>query len=153
MHRYECKSKMNISCRLFWKGKEEIRTITIWLEHHKRHTPYYDVSLPPEAAAMIRENLEWTCPNEMAKRIQSTYPAVSTKQVHKAWTTMSEMLWKKDTEQLPSVKALLGDYSEDVDILDICVADGVEQIAWVMKKIAGPLKGKIIEIGIDATCK
>jgi hypothetical protein len=47
---------------------------------------------------------------------------------------------------------LLKEYSEDVDIFDIPVADGVEQLCWGMKKIIGPLKGKVVEIGIDATC-
>ena len=141
---------MNISCRT---NRKDTHTVTLWLEHHQRHTPYYDVSLTPEAAAMIREDLEWTSPSEMAKKVQATYPAVSANQVHKAWTTMSETLWKRDVEQLPSVKTLLREYKDDVDVLDIPVADGVEQVAWLMKKIAGPLNGKIVEIGIDATCK
>ncbi len=38
-------------------------------------------------------------------------------------------------------------------VLDLLAMEGVEQVAWVMKKIALPLHGKIVEIGIDATCK
>jgi hypothetical protein len=153
MHRYDCQSKLNISYRTNLKSDEKTYTITIWLEHHMKHTPYYDVSLPPEAAALIREDLEWTCPNEVGKKVQMAFPSVTAKQIHTAWTTMSETLWKRDREQLPSVKALLGELKDDVAILDLPEMEGVEQIAWVMKNIALPLQGMIVEIGIDATCK
>ena len=66
---------------------------------------------------------------------------------------MSETLWKQDIQQIPSVKALLGELGDDSAILDLPAIEGVEQIAWVMKKIALPLQGKLVEIGIDATCK
>ena len=102
---------------------------------------------------MIRESLEWICPSEIAKRIQSTYPTITTMQVHAAWTTMSETIWKRDVQQLPSVKTLLGELQDDVAILDLLEIDGVEQVAWVMKKIALPLRGQIVEIGMDATCE
>ena len=153
MHRYECKSKMSILCWTNTSSGEKTRTVTIWLEHYKRHTPYYDVTLPLEAAEMIRENLDWTTPNEMVRKIQAKYPAVSNKQVHKAWTTMSETLWKRNAEQIPSARTLLTEYDGDADLLTIPAMDGVEQVAWVMKRIANALRGKIVEIGIDATCK
>ena len=153
MDRYECKSKLNISCRADSGSRENTYTITIWLEHHQRHIPYFDVSLPSEAADMIQENLEWTCPNDITKKVQLTYPAVTADQIYKAWTTMSETLWKRNAEQLPSVKALLGDLKGDVDILDLPEMESVEQIAWVMKNIVFLLRGKVVKIGIDATCK
>ena len=153
MHRFRCKSKLNISCRANLGSEENAHTVTIWLEHHMRHLPYYDVSLPPEAAALIRENLEWICPSEIAKKVQSTYPSVTTNQVHTAWTTMSETLWKRGTQQIPSTRTLLGELQDDVAILDLLDVDGVEHVAWVMKKIALPLRGQIVEIGMDATCE
>jgi hypothetical protein len=153
MHRYSCKSHLNISCQQKSTNGEDILTVTIWLKHDIKHTPYYDVSLPPEAAAIIREELEWTTPSEIAKKVQAAYPAVTANQVHKAWTTMSEILWKRDTEQLPSATALLNEYGSEVDVLNIPSAEGVEQIAWVIKKIVELLRGKIVEIGIDATCQ
>ena len=52
MHRYDCKSALNVSCRTK-QSDAGTYTVTIWLEHHIKHTPYYDVSLPPEAAAVI----------------------------------------------------------------------------------------------------
>jgi len=85
MHRYDCQSKLNISYRTNPKGDEKMYTITIWLEHHMKHTPYYDVSLPPEATALIREDLEWTCPNEVGKKVQMAYPSVTAKQIHMAF--------------------------------------------------------------------
>ena len=66
---------------------------------------------------------------------------------------MSETIWKRDVQQLPSVKTLLGELQDDVAILDLLEIDGVEQVAWVMKKIALPLRGQIVEIGMDATCE
>lgn len=88
----------------------------------------------------------------MARKIQAIYPVVSTQQIHKAWTTMSKTLWKKNSEQIPSARALLEEYDDDTDLLTIPTTDGVEQVAWVMKKIASVLRGKIVEIGIDAAC-
>ncbi|KAH9038211.1 hypothetical protein EDB85DRAFT_2072802 [Lactarius pseudohatsudake] len=140
MRRYDCKSKLNISCRTNSSHGEMTRTITIWLKHLMGHIPYYDVALPLEAAEMIREGLDWTTPNEMVRRIHITYPAVSTKQVHKAWSTMSETLYHQPEQ-----------YEDEVDLLTLPTMDGVEQVAWVMKKIVKLLRGKIVEIGIDAT--
>jgi hypothetical protein len=118
-----------------------------------KHTPYYDVSSPPEAAALIQENIECHCPNEVAKKVLLTYPTVTAQQVHTAWTTMSETLWKWGNEQVVSVKALLGEHKDNVAMLDLPGMEGVEQVAWVMKNIVLPLQGKIVEIGIDATCE
>jgi len=153
MDQYDCKSKLNISCHANPRSKENTYTITIWLEHHIKHIPYYNVSMPHEAAALIRENLEWSCPNEVAKKVQMTYPYITANQVHAAWTTMSETLWKRDIRQIPSVRALLGELEDDVAILDLPAIEGVEQVGWVMKKIVLPLQGKLVEIGMDATCK
>jgi hypothetical protein len=66
---------------------------------------------------------------------------------------MSEGLWKRDRTQLPSAKMLLEEFGEDVEVFDIDIPEGVEQLAWGMKKIAEPLREKVVEIGIDATCK
>ena len=66
---------------------------------------------------------------------------------------MSETLWKGNSNQTTSAKALLAEYEDDADLLTIPTMDGIEQVAWVMKRIANALRGKIVEIGIDATCK
>ena len=152
MHRYNCQSKLNIAYRANPSG-EKTYTITISLEHHLKHIPYYDVSLHPEATALIRENLEWFSPHEVSKKVLAIHPSITANQVHSAWTTMSETLWKRDREQLPSIKLLLTELKDDIAVLGLPGMDGVEQVAWVMKKIVLQLQGKIVEIGIDATCE
>ncbi|KAH9023946.1 hypothetical protein EDB85DRAFT_2075228 [Lactarius pseudohatsudake] len=126
---------LNISCCTNPKSEENTCTITIWLEHHMRHTPYYDVVLPPEAPALIQEGLEWSCPNEITKRVQSAYLSITANQVHVAWTKMSETLWKRGTQQLPSVRTLLEELKDDAALLDLPAIEGVKQVAWVMTKI------------------
>ena len=74
------------------------------------------------------------------------------KQVHRAWTEMSKELWKRDNLQLPSAKILLEEYSKLVDIFNIKIEEGVQQLCWGMKKIGERLRGRVVEIGIDATC-
>jgi hypothetical protein len=153
MHRYDCKSKLNVSYHANTRNEEKTYKVTVWLEHHAKHPPYYDVSLPPEAAALIRENLEWCSPHEVAKKVLQAYPSITANQVHTAWTTMSETLWKRSKDQLPSVKLLLRELESDVALLDLPGMEGVEQVAWVLKGVVSPLQGKIVEIGIDATCE
>lgn len=109
--------------------------------------------MPPEAADIIRENLEWSTPSSIIPKVQAVYPQVTGKQVHKAWADMSEVLWKRDHLQLPSAKKLLQEFSDDVDVFEVNVAEGVEILCWGMKKTLARLKGKVVEIGIDATCK
>jgi hypothetical protein len=67
---------------------------------------------------------------------------------------MSEPFWRFDNDQLLSTKKVLQDHLDDVDIFEPeDVPDGVEMLCWGMKKIAMPLTGKIVEVGVDATCK
>ncbi|KAF8508628.1 hypothetical protein BU17DRAFT_70752 [Hysterangium stoloniferum] len=108
MHRYNCKSRLNISCRD--DNSKGTYTITIWLTH--------------KASALIRQDLEWMTPSTIAKKV---YPA---------WITMSEILWKRDHLQLASASILLQENSEDVDVFDIPTMDSIEQLAWGMKRIA-----------------
>jgi hypothetical protein len=55
---------------------------------------------------------------------------------------------------LPSARKLLAEYPEEVDLFHINgVPEDVELLAWGMTKIATPLKGQTVEIGMDATCK
>ena len=65
---------------------------------------------------------------------------------------MSEVMWKPDKDQLASAKLLLSEFHKDIDVFDIEVDEGVQQVCWGMKKIANLLKGKVVEIAIDATC-
>ena len=66
---------------------------------------------------------------------------------------MSETLWKRGRDQSASVKALLEELQDDAATLDLPEIEGVEQIVWVMKKVVHTRHGRIVEVGIDATCK
>ena len=127
--------------------------MVINLQHNINHTPYYDVAMPPEALKIIQNSIEWSTLVSLVMKIQSMYPNVSSKQIHSAWSAMSETIWKKDEQQLPSAEKLLMEFPDEVDVLDLPKADSVEQLTWGIKKIVTPLKGKVVEIGIDATCR
>ena len=90
--------EVNLSCRALQEVPSS-QTITVRLHHHKNHQPYYDVALPPEAAGLICENLEWSTPISITPKVQALYLHVTPKQVHFAWTEMSETLWKRDKMQ------------------------------------------------------
>ena len=108
--------------------------------------------MPSGALDIISEHLEWHTLASLVTQIQKSYPTVTAKQIHTAWAQMSKTLWKRDQYQLPSVELLLKEYSSDVDIFDIPVFEGVEQLCWGMKNVASRLTGMVVEIGIDATC-
>ena len=61
-------------------------------------------------------------------------------------------IWKHQL-QLPSARKLLEEYSDNIDIFNLPEIDGIEQLAFGMKKIVENLHGEIVELGIDATCK
>ena len=106
-----------------------------------------------EALEIIQTNLEWSTPVSMVSRIQGLFLNVTAKQIHATWTWMSEVLWQQDKEQLKSAWLLLDELGNEVDVFEIEAVEGVEQICWGMKKITRRLKGKIMEIAIDATCQ
>ena len=109
--------------------------------------------MPPEALQMIQEQAEWSTPAAMAGKIQLVYPQVTTKQIHAVWRELSQAFWRRDDAQLLSAKKLLAEFRADVDIFEpFGVPDGVEMLAWGMKRIVGPLRGKVVEIAMDATC-
>ncbi|KAF8156162.1 hypothetical protein K438DRAFT_1777588 [Mycena galopus ATCC 62051] len=122
MHRFDCKSRLRVSCLDEEEGQHKI---SISLRHLNSHVPYYDVSLPPEAAAIIRDGIEWSTPVQMVGRIQNLFPNVTAGQVHSAWSEMSEILWKRDPMQFASAQILLGELGDDVDVLDVHPAEGL----------------------------
>jgi len=110
--------------------------------------------MPPEALQMVQDLAEWSTPAAMAVKIQLVYPLVTTNQIHAAWREVSQTYWRRDDEQLPSAKKLLAEYGDDIDIFEpVGLPEGVEMLAWGMKRIAEPLRGKVVEIGMDATCE
>jgi hypothetical protein len=127
--------------------------MTVRLQHHVKHVHYVDTTMPPEALQMVEEQLQWLTPAAMVSKVQFSYPQVTAPQIHTAWREMSQVYWRRNDLQLPSAMELLAEHSNDVDIFKLAdIPEGVEMLAWGMKRIAGPLKGKVIEIGMDATC-
>jgi hypothetical protein len=103
---------------------------------------------------MIEAHLEWLTPSAMVTKVQSIYPQVTALQIHTAWREMSQVYWRRDNLQLPSALKLLREYDDDVDIFEpVDIPEGVEMLAWGMKRVASLLRGKIVEVGMDATCK
>lgn len=151
MKRYLCRSRMSITYR---QDKDGIYHITVNLQHHIKHVLYVDVRMPPEALQMIQEQAEWSTPSAMATKIQSIYAQVTTMQINATWRELSQQYWHRDEMQLPSAKKLLAEYGDDVDVFEpVGIPERVEILAWGMKRIAGPLRGKVVEIGMDATCE
>ncbi|KAJ6629647.1 hypothetical protein B0H10DRAFT_1764886, partial [Mycena sp. CBHHK59/15] len=150
MKRYSCQSKLSISCQMK-KDSEEL-TVTVKLQHTGKHISYVDVSMPPAALDMIRDNVEWLTPVTMVSKVQAVFPDVTAAQIYRAWTEMSEIYWRREDVQLPSATKLLEEHGDDIDLFEPeGVPEGVEMLCWGMKKIAEPLRGKIVEIGVDTT--
>ncbi|RXW24909.1 hypothetical protein EST38_g978 [Candolleomyces aberdarensis] len=151
MKRFPCQSYLAISSRC---GKDGRTSVAIRLEHHEKHVQYLDVGMPTEVLDMIRDQMEWLKPATMVPKIQSVFPTVTATQIHTAWATLSQVYWRRDDMQLPSAKLLLEEFKDEVDVFDLGdIPEGAEMLAWGMKKIAKPLKGQVLELGIDATCK
>lgn len=150
MKRYHCQSRLTIRYHT-----EPKRTYTeIILHHHVCHVHYLDVSMPPEAKSMIEGQAEWATPSSLAAHVRQAYPQVSRDQIYRAWRELSEVHWRRDSDQIKSTTMLLKEFSDEVDIFELKnLPENVEAVAWGMKKIAGLLKDKIVEIGMDATCK
>lgn len=133
-------------------GETGRTTLSIRAAHNIKHVPYYDVKMPAAALDIIRDNLEDSTPVSLTPRIKKRFPQVTAQQVHKAWTEMSEMLWKRAKDPMELAKKLLAEHSDNVEVLEIAMQPGVVQLAWVMKKIIKPLTG-VVEIAMDSTCK
>jgi hypothetical protein len=127
--------------------------IIISLHHHFKHVHYVDVTMPLEAMQMVNKQAEWVMPSDLTTKVQLAYPQVLIAQVYNTWKAVSETHWRRDNLQIPSTRKLLVKFSDDVDIFKPeNVPDGAEMLTWGMKKITRPLKGKVVEIGMDATC-
>ncbi|KAJ7601326.1 hypothetical protein B0H17DRAFT_1155364, partial [Mycena rosella] len=127
------------------KVQSLIRTrLAIQLCYTVKHTTYIDVSMPVAASDMIRENVKWLTPVEMVGKVQKAFPNVSVPQFHRAWTEMSELLL---------AEKLLHEFGDNVDIFKPeDVPEGIKMLCWGMK-IAELLRGKVVEISVNATCK
>ncbi|KAJ6606863.1 hypothetical protein B0H10DRAFT_578507 [Mycena sp. CBHHK59/15] len=146
MKRYPCGSSLRISCTPAKDEEEDDQLMVEVKLKHTGHISYVDVSMPPGALDIVRENVQWLTPVAMVSKVQASFLNVTAAQIHRAWTEMSEVYWQWDDAQLPSAEKLLEEYGEDVDIFKpVDIPEGVEMLCWGMKKIAEPLKGQIIE--------
>jgi hypothetical protein len=153
MKRFPCGSKLSVSCWA-WKDDEHTLDVIIQLKHTGKHVSYEDVSMPCKALDMIWDNVQWLTPVAMVTKVQAACPSVTSTQIRRAWMEMSQPFWCFDDDQLHSTTKLLEEHTDHVDIFKPQdVPEGVEMICWGMKKIAELLKGKVVEIGVDATCK
>jgi hypothetical protein len=105
MKRYNCRSRLMVTSKA--ANITGQRLVGIRLQHHEKHTPYYDVEMPAGALEIIQTNLEWSTPVSMVGRVQALFPNVTAKQIHAAWVRMSEVLWKREKDQLKSAGLLL----------------------------------------------
>ena len=92
-------------------------------------------------------------PVSITPKVQAAFLQVTPKQVHTAWTQMSEMLWKRDKMQISMAKLFLEELKDEVDLFDIKPLEGVEQVAWGIKPILRKLHDEVVEIRIDVTCE
>lgn len=90
----------------------------------------------------------------MVVKVQAAFPSVTAVQIHLHWLKLSKPHWRCDNHQLPMAATLLAEYGDIVNVFEpIGVSDDVEVLCWGMKKIVKHLRGKIIEVGLDVTCK
>ncbi|KAG6327570.1 hypothetical protein ID866_11519, partial [Astraeus odoratus] len=140
---FSCSSQLIVSCCHQHGNESDQCTMSIRISHHEAHVPYYDIAMPSDAVDVICDNLEWNTPSTL----------IMPTQVHSAWTRMSEVLWKKNINQLPSAQMLLGKWTAEVEVFTVEILKGIEQLCWGMARISHQLSGKVVKIGLDATCK
>jgi hypothetical protein len=151
MDRFPCESELRVTV----KSTETKQTITVRLQHHQNHIPYFNVDLPAEAADLIRQNLRVATPNSLVGIVQEKFPQVSANQIYRCWATMSEALWKRADDQQESAETLLKELEEQggIDRFEMEVEEGVTAVAWGLPEIASRVKGRVFEVAMDATCK
>ena len=115
---------------------------------------YVDVSMPPEAMLMMEEQMAWLTPSAIASKVGVVYPEVSAAQVYNTWREHSQTYRRRDDLQLPSAKKFLTEFGDEVNAFEsVSVPQGMEMLAWGIKKIARPSTGKFFGISMDATCE
>jgi hypothetical protein len=152
MQRFDCNSRACVSARA--AASDPTKTVvSINFYHEVQHKPYYDVSMPARATQIIRENMGHCRPVDLVPIIQAEFPNITAAQIYAAWIKLSEEIWKRADNQIESAMQLLQELGDEVEIERTKLDDGVEQLCWTMKKIAGTLGKGVVEIALDATCK
>jgi len=119
LHRFACESDLCISCVISSPTSQQI---TVRVSHSIHHTPYFDVLVPKEVVEMVRRDIDWALPNDLTRKIQQDYPAVTNKQIMTIWTKLVQELWKRKPEnQMESATILLkeSDNVTDLFVLEV----------------------------------
>ncbi|KAH8809504.1 hypothetical protein DL96DRAFT_1717031 [Flagelloscypha sp. PMI_526] len=146
MDRFPCDARLNISSNTR-KGKIAVH---IHIRHHENHRAYFDINMPKEATALIRNNLDLT-PQALANLVRGSFGNMTPLQIHAAWRRFSEGIWKRDDDPVKSAELLLQEFGEEVDHFRIPVEEGVTMVAFGVKRILTKLRGRVVEIAADAT--
>lgn len=123
MDRFDCRGALIISVSRE-NGDSLRQRISIQLEHHVHHVPYYNVQLPVAARKMIKNNL-WAIPSALAVKIQEDFPHISAEQIHWTWLMFRDIMWKRSEIQTESTRLLLEGMEDETDIFTITCNPGV----------------------------
>jgi hypothetical protein len=152
MDRFPCKSRLHIAI----SRRAGMQEISIRLRHDYAHEPYVNVAMPPAALQLITEHLGIAKPADLLPAVHrlSGCQHVTSAQVHRAWSELSQVLWRRDTDSTQSALQLLEEYAADGRAvrLDITLPDGVTALAWALPEIADRVAKAVKEVAIDATC-
>jgi hypothetical protein len=113
--------------------------------------------MPPAAFELISQHLAIAKPSDLLPSVQALHGCahVSSAQVYHAWTTLSEVFWRRDENALKSVLKLLEEYEQDGRAvrLNLTLPEGVTAIAWALPAIADRVQELVKEVTLDTTCE
>jgi hypothetical protein len=151
MDRFNCNGELNVWAVPHHRFDDQL-TVKISILHHQRHVPYVNISMPPDGLDYIKEHIHST-PGLIGSELSKDYPDITQAQVYSTWSRLSEKYWKKHEDPIVSARKLLGSFEKDVDPWELTVPVGVVAIAWGCPSIATKIGSKVVEVGLDATCK
>ncbi|KAG9310330.1 hypothetical protein JVU11DRAFT_9459 [Chiua virens] len=82
MQRYNCRSLLHVSCTQQQSTCGTNIIVTIQLHHHQQHKPYYYVTMPPEVAQIVCDNIKWSTPISITPKVQASFSHLTGKQIH-----------------------------------------------------------------------
>jgi hypothetical protein len=154
MDRFPCQSSLQIAVTRRPSGLQEV---SVRFRHHHRHVPYIDVTMPPAAFELISQHIGIAKPSDLLPSVQALEGCghLSSAQVYRAWTKLSEVLWRRDEDSIKSAVKLLEEFEQDGHAvrLNLDLPDGVTGIAWALPGIAERVKECVKEVALDATCE
>jgi hypothetical protein len=150
MYRFKCNGQVSITVKTDrYDARQSILDIT--MDHQCQHIKYYDVSMPEDAVKYIIDHIQLP-PGLLATEVTKRWKHITRAQVYSAWTRNVQHLWKIEEDPLHSGRKLLGQWSNEVDLFDLQLPDGVIALGWGIRSIANRIKHLVIEVALDATC-